>query len=108
MGGTRLESINGPGNLLTLCGDGVNLCHGWVESHPRWAELHGWSVRRGHHGHAPTPEQVPVWTWRGWVLLLHGGDLEPLPDHPGVDGCTCGCQPLPPAPADLWATPEYR
>lgn len=101
MGGSRLSSINEPANLLTLCGDGTQLCHGWVERHPTWAQQHGWSV--SFYGTAPAT--IPVWTWRGWVLLTAGGDLELLEDHPGVPDCSCGCRPLPPAPAGLWATP---
>lgn len=103
MGGTRWAGVNRPGNLLTLCGDGTRLCHGWVESHPTWAQAHGWSVRRAGLL-APIPEQVPVWTWRGWVLLLDGGELEAIENHPGVDGCTCGCQPTT-TPAGVWAIP---
>lgn len=105
MGGSRRwAGINRPGNLLTLCGDGVRMCHGWVEDHPAWAERHGWSVRR--RGLLePNPQLVPVWTWRGWVLLLDGGELEPLPQHPGVDGCACGCRPRVPTPG-LWDSPD--
>lgn len=103
MGGTRWPGINRPGNLLTLCGTGTTMCHGWVEHHPTWAEAHGYSVRRAGLM-APHPEQEPVWTWRGWVLLLDGGELWPLDNHPGVAGCTCGCQPTE-TPASLWDTP---
>lgn len=104
-GSSRWEGINRPGNLLTLCGSGTTMCHGRVEHSPRWAALHGWSVRRAGLLE-PHPEQVPVWTWRGWVLLLDGGDLELLPAHAGVHGCTCGCQPRETAPAGLWDNPE--
>ena len=98
MGGSRVPETNDPANLLTLCGSGTTMCHGWVESHPEWSRRHGWSLSF----YGPTPAQVPVWTWRGWVLLLAGGDLEPLPDHGGVEGCTCGCVPVD-TPATLWS-----
>lgn len=104
MGGTSWDGINQPANLLTLCGSGTTLCHGWVESHPTWAAHHGWTVPR--YGLLqPEPATTPVWTWRGWVLLLSSGDLELLPDHPGVPGCSCGCQPTE-TPAGLWDTPR--
>lgn len=102
-GGTSWAGINRPGNLLTLCGSGTTQCHGWVEHHPAWAGRHGWTVRR--RGLLePNPQLQPVWTWRGWVLLLDGGELELLPEHPGVPGCACGCQPRTTTP-DLWALP---
>ena len=101
MGGTSWPSINLPDNLLTLCGSGTTQCHGWVESHPEWAELHGWSVRRWQRGNV---DLVPVWTWRRWVLLSMDGELHPQPNHPGVTGCDCGCRPTE-TPAGVWSTP---
>lgn len=100
MGGTRWPGINRPGNLITLCGSGTTGCHGWIEAHPDWSQAHGYSVRRAGLMD-PHPEQQPVWTWQGWVLLLDGGDLEFLDDHPGVPGCTCGCLTR----ASSWALP---
>lgn len=105
MGGSRWVGINRPDNLLTLCGDGTQLCHGWVESHPLWAATHGWSVRHSSPYVDPEVCQVPVWTWQGWVLLLTGGELEHLEDHPGVPDCTCGCRPRQTTPG-LWDTPQ--
>ena len=32
-------------NLLTLCGDGVRGCHGWITGHPEEAYDEGWAVR---------------------------------------------------------------
>lgn len=29
-------------NLVTLCGDGIAGCHGWVHRHPVEARAHGW------------------------------------------------------------------
>lgn len=55
-----------PGNLLSLCGDGVRFCHGWIEAHPRHAMALGLWVPR----HAD-PLQVPMYVrpamfLRGW------------------------------------------
>lgn len=68
MGGSRWPGINRPANLLTLCGTGTTGCHGYVESHPEWARRLGLSVSL----HAD-PARVPVFTWRGWVLLNDDG-----------------------------------
>lgn len=56
MGGSTLAAQHAGTNLLSLCGDGVCGCHGWVESNrtqgyaegwlvPRWAEPYEWAVR---------------------------------------------------------------
>lgn len=103
MGGTRWAGINAPANLVTLCGSGTTMCHGWVESHPSWAAAHGWSVRTADRDLVAL---TPVWTWRGWVRLRADGHLTRLPHHGGVPGCPCGCRPLPDT-TDLWATPTY-
>ena len=44
MGGTRRVAINGPANLVTLCGSGTTGCHGWVEGNRRIAYALGWLV----------------------------------------------------------------
>lgn len=98
MGGSRLEAINLPSNLLTLCGSGTTGCHGWVEHHPRWAQAHGWSVPRWQD-----PAEVAVWTWRGWVWL-RGETWQVVPDHKGIRGCECGCRSIA-ARAGLWEQP---
>lgn len=102
MGGSRWPGVNLPGNLLTLCGSGTTGCHGWVESHPTWAEAHGWSVRRSLQDAVTL---VPIWTWRGWVRIRNDGHLMRLPGHGGVDACTCGCRPID-TRAGVWDTPE--
>lgn len=86
MGGTRVPWINLPANLITLCGSGVHGCHGEVESYPTYAQAHGLSIR-----HSQDPESMPVFTWRGWVYLLNDGSVVEISDHPGVEGCNCGC-----------------
>lgn len=63
MGGSAL--LESPANLVTLCGRGnADLCHGKVHGNPQWARNHGWTVSR----HLD-PAEVPVDTYRGWVLL---------------------------------------
>jgi len=100
MGGTRWLGINLPSNLLTLCGSGTTGCHGWVESHPEWAQAHGWSVSV--HGRDQV-HLIHVWTWRGWVRLNPDGTLMQLHEATGVSGCTCGCRPL--ETTGVWDTP---
>lgn len=104
MGGTRWPGINLPSNLLTLCGSGTTMCHGWVEAHPAWAEAHGWSVRQHQRDLVGLR---PVWTWRGWVRLRDDGHLIRLPMHGGVSGCDCGCQQTE-TPAGLWTSPALN
>ena len=60
-------------NLISLCGSGTQLCHGWVHVHPREAMENGWIVS----GFNPHPEQVPVKTTRGLILLDTGGGVAP-------------------------------
>jgi hypothetical protein len=74
MGGSRAEWINLPANLITLCGSGTTGCHGRVEAYPRTARRQGAAVSR-----YEAPEDVPVWTWRGWLLLDNAGNAHPTP-----------------------------
>ena len=55
-----------PANLLSLCGDGVARCHGWLENHPTHAIALGLWLPRG-----ADPTIWPAWLhptmWtRGW------------------------------------------
>lgn len=72
MGGSRWPGINLPSNLLTLCGSGTTGCHGWVEERPSQAKDLGLAVSQHH----PNPGAVPVFTWRGWLLLNDDGTTE--------------------------------
>jgi hypothetical protein len=75
MGGSLPEWINGPANLITLCGSGTTGCHGWVEAHPMFSREAGWSVRRG----LVLPADVPVLYPEGWVLLTDDRfDVRPI------------------------------
>lgn len=58
MGGTKTASATDPRFLLLVCGNGVQGCHGWLESHRTEAYAHGYSLR---HTTPPTdPDTVPV------------------------------------------------
>lgn len=60
-------------NLILLCGSGTTGCHGWVHHHPADARDMGWIVS----GYAE-PDETPVYTWRGWLLLLSDGGIKML------------------------------
>jgi hypothetical protein len=64
MGGSRDERLNQPANLLVLCGSGVTLCHGDVESHREVSHVEGFLLHR-----IQDPTEVPVAASEGWVLL---------------------------------------
>lgn len=77
MGGTNVDVINSPANLLLLCGSGTELCHGYLERHRSLAQQEGWIVR-----HGLDPAEVPVAVFRADaagtgvvpVLLTADGD----------------------------------
>ena len=60
-------------NIVKLCGDGTQLCHGWVTTHPKLATEEGF--------HIPSwgvPEEIPI--------ILHFGRLTRLTnDSPTYD-----------------------
>jgi 5-methylcytosine-specific restriction protein A len=64
MGGSRDERLNQPANLLVLCGSGVTLCHGDIESNRTVALADGYLLHR-----IQEPAEVPVRAAAGWVLL---------------------------------------
>lgn len=75
MGGSRDPRVNGPANLLWLCGTGTTRCHGWIESHRDAAREAGWLLRDGQD-----PAAVPVLLWDGRrVLLDDDGGQRPAP-----------------------------
>lgn len=61
-------------NCVRLCGDGVRLCHGWVEHNPDAARAEGFHVRS-----FEDPKTIPVNSIHGRVLLLDDGTTEPAP-----------------------------
>lgn len=73
MGGTRATWINEPANLITLCGSGTTGCHGYCEHHPTHAKESGWAVSK-----YANPEDMPVFTWRGWIELDNAGGYRVL------------------------------
>jgi hypothetical protein len=78
MGGTREPWVNQPANLISLCGSGTTQCHGWVEHHPAEARAAGLALDRD----GQRPENVPVRTWRGWMLLTNTGTTIPMAPPP--------------------------
>jgi hypothetical protein len=46
MGGSKNSELHKPANLITLCGSGVDGCHGWVESNREQARLDGYLLFR--------------------------------------------------------------
>jgi hypothetical protein len=84
MGGTRAAWVNLPANLLTVCGSGTTGCHGHIEHHPEEAKRLGRALSRFTlEGGA---EHVPVFTWRGWLLLDNEGGATRWEDGEGTDG----------------------
>lgn len=58
-------------NGIRACGSGTIGCHGWIESHPTWAEAAGWRVLP-----REDPSQIPAFLiapWPGWWFLTDDG-----------------------------------
>lgn len=82
-GGTNVDAVNSPANLIVMCGSGTTGCHGLAEHHPGWARLCGYKIPRG----ADTePARIPVWRCGRWVLLADDGTVELGPRGPRPDG----------------------
>lgn len=74
MGGSRLQWLGGPSNVLILCGSGTTGCHGWIEHHPADAYALGLALRTGWD-----PEQTPFRDIHdAWRLLLPDGTYYPI------------------------------
>lgn len=84
MGGSKRPETDLPANLLTLCGSGTTGCHGWVERNRGDALSAGFLLRQNQD-----PEEVPVQTIRGRVLLTNDGHADDVGHCP-----TCGTDPL--------------
>lgn len=64
-------------NVSHLCGDGVQLCHGWVTANPAAAREEGWHLRAWEEA-----ADEPV-LYRGeWVFLLPDGTLGKCVNRP--------------------------
>lgn len=81
MGGSSRPDTNGPQNLIVLCGNGTEGCHGWVESNREAALECGWLVLQ-----SADPAREPVLV-RGhrWVWLAADGTT--LTEPPEVPPC---------------------
>lgn len=70
MGGSH--RVHTAADLLSVCGDGVRNCHGYIESHRAWSLDRGLIVPQ----HCDV-EVEPVLRWgREWVVLRPDGSVE--------------------------------
>lgn len=77
MGGTSDPVTHALPNLVTLCGSGTTLCHGWVESHREEARQLGFLVTRGVD---PTTRPILL-HGRVWAYLGADGSIHPPHDR---------------------------
>lgn len=70
MGGSAL--LERPSNLVRLCGDGVQGCHGFVESNRTQSTTRGWLL-----GYLDDPEATPLLCFDGWFVLDDNGGRHP-------------------------------
>jgi hypothetical protein len=83
-GGTTVEGINLPSNLLTLCGMGnTSGCHQWKDDARADALRDGYALPL--NGVQLDAELVPVKTRHGWFLYLNDGTRTPCPEPPEGD-----------------------
>lgn len=80
MGGVRNNRLDVPSNLVTLCGNGTQGCHGWIEHHRQDATRDGWLISKLS---VDDPESIPLLTYQGWVYLLDGGSRVAAAAEPG-------------------------
>lgn len=76
----KLRSQGGPHaveNLILLCGSGTTGCHGWTHHNVAQARMHGLIVPSWQE-----PDETPVLTWKGWLLLLNDGTTRTLSVNP--------------------------
>lgn len=73
MGGDRRPETNQPANLLSVCGTGVDGCHGWLESRRTEAMDQGLILHAN-----DVPAEHPVATWYGVVMLDNDACLWPV------------------------------
>lgn len=65
--------------LIRICGTGTTYCHGWVTEHARKGDsCMGWVLPKLNAG--IDPEQEPILTIHGWVLLSDDGSRTPIPN----------------------------
>ena len=73
LGGDRRPETNLPANLISVCGTGVDGCHGWIESRRTEALEQGLILHAN-----DKPEEHPISVWYGAVLLDNEGQLWPV------------------------------
>jgi hypothetical protein len=82
-GGSSRRDINSPSNLVTVCGDGIRLCHGHLGSNPAAAIADGHSISLNSR---VSPAEVPVLhAVHGLVLLDDDGSWKPVPPDAAPD-----------------------
>lgn len=63
-----------PSNCVSVCGDGVRKCHGWVGQHPKAAHAKGFHLE---HGEAPAETLIES-RLHGTVLLDDEGGVHAI------------------------------
>ena len=78
MGGSKDPLTHSAANQILLCGSGVDLCHGHIESNRAEALALGWLLRDSRD-----PSDAPVLhALHGWVLLDTEGGWAPTGRRP--------------------------
>ena len=67
MGGTHQPNTNSPSNLILLCGDGVQGCHGNIEHNRAEARKTGYNVPQ----FVANPASIPVRYWDSRTYILN-------------------------------------
>lgn len=67
MGGTCQPNTNSPSNLILLCGDGVQGCHGHIEHNREEARKTGYNIPQ----FVTNPASIPVKYWDGRTYILN-------------------------------------
>ena len=85
-GGTSLEWVNAPANLVVLCGSGTTGCHGQIESHRTAAREYGYLISQ--NGRLVAVDVPIVHFTLGRVLLTDEGGWKAVDGSPEPDAWT--------------------